>query len=74
MDRTTAMQVLWPQSGAAIDMLANAIELCPEDLWPDPSCKAEFGHLSFHTLLRRPLDAAPRWVGRAPDAAIGGRP
>ncbi len=27
--------MIWSQFGAAIDMLANAIRACPDDLWYD---------------------------------------
>ena len=40
--------ILWPQFGAAIDMLENAMRACPEDLWNrDP----RFGHLTYHALF-----------------------
>jgi hypothetical protein len=53
---------LWPQFGAAIDMLENALVACPEALWmeriwPDPPPPefpphfAEFWYVTFHTLV-----------------------
>lgn len=42
---------LWEQFGAAIDMLANAIDACPESLWSDRSRHPEFWYLAFHTLF-----------------------
>ncbi len=41
---------LWDQFGAAIDMLENAIDACPEVLWADRSRTPEFWYLAFHTL------------------------
>src|SRR5690242_21916784 len=53
---------LWPQFGAAIDMLDNALVACPdslwnERLWPDPPPPqfpprfAEFWYVTFHALV-----------------------
>ncbi|MFD1602438.1 DinB family protein [Flavobacterium artemisiae] len=38
-------QILWRQFGASIDMLKNAIELCPESLW---DTEQQFGYNAFH--------------------------
>jgi DinB family protein len=51
--------VLWLQLGAAIDMLENAINACPDAVWSDPSRKPEwpendvvgFWYLVYHTLF-----------------------
>jgi hypothetical protein len=51
--------ILWQQSGAAIDMLENAIRACPEELWSDPSKRPEwvsknvvgFWYVAYHTLF-----------------------
>jgi hypothetical protein len=53
---------LWPQFGAAIDLLEKALVACPEGLWteriwPDPPPPefpphfAEFWYVTFHTLV-----------------------
>ena len=50
---------LWRQFGAAIQMLENALQSCPDDLWSaclwrDPAERpeyAEFWYLAFHTLF-----------------------
>ena len=50
--------VLRQQFGAAIDMLENAIRVCPEDVWCDLTSKPEwkendivgFWYVAFHTL------------------------
>ena len=39
---------LWSQFGAAIDMLRNAIEKCPDDLW---NSNRKFFYMSYHTLV-----------------------
>jgi hypothetical protein len=51
--------ILWQQFGAAIDMLGNAIEACPDSLWreqlwnhpTEPSGFSEFWYLAYHTLF-----------------------
>jgi uncharacterized damage-inducible protein DinB len=43
--------IIWQQFGAAIDMLENAIDLCPETLWGDRSKQPEFWYVAFHTLF-----------------------
>jgi hypothetical protein len=53
---------LWPQFGASIDMLENALVACPDSLWrqrlwpnhpapPFPPPFAEFWYVTFHTLV-----------------------
>ena len=52
-------QIIWQQFGATIDMLENAMRVCPDELWSDPSKKPEwirndvvgFWYLVFHTLF-----------------------
>jgi uncharacterized damage-inducible protein DinB len=51
--------LLWQQFGAALDMLENAIDACPAELWSDPSQRPAwtshsvvgFWHLANHTLF-----------------------
>lgn len=51
--------ILWRQFGAAIDMLENAINQCPDHLWSDPSRRPEwtsrdvvgFWYVAYHTLF-----------------------
>ena len=51
--------VIGQQFGAAIDMLENAICVCPDDVWSDPTKKPEwvandivgFWYLAYHTLF-----------------------
>ena len=56
---TTWNGILWGQLGASIDMLENAMEACPEEVWSDPARKPEwpnrgvvgFWYLVYHTLF-----------------------
>jgi uncharacterized damage-inducible protein DinB len=51
--------ILWQQFGAAIDMLEDAIEACPERLWSDSRKKPAgdsisgvgFWYIAYHTLF-----------------------
>jgi hypothetical protein len=43
--------IIWRQLGAAIDMLRNAIDACPDELWRDRSRTPEFWYVAFHTLF-----------------------
>jgi hypothetical protein len=68
--------VLWLQFGAAIDMLKNAIDACPDEVWSDPSKKPEwpsndvvgYWYLVYHTLffLDFDLSDAPEEEFRPP--------
>ena len=44
-------KIISQQFGAAIDMLENAMNACPEQLWFDRSRQPEFWYLVFHTLF-----------------------
>jgi hypothetical protein len=46
-----AKKELWQQSGAAIDMLNNAIRACPDPLWGDRNQRPEFWYTAFHALF-----------------------
>jgi len=43
--------MIWQQFGAAIDMLENAMNDCPENVWGDRSQRPEFWYIAFHTLF-----------------------
>src|SRR5260370_31419072 len=51
--------VLWQQFGAAIDMLENAIRVCPDEIWSDLSKQPRwvdndvvgFWYVAYHTLF-----------------------
>jgi hypothetical protein len=42
---------LWQQFGAAIDMLENAMNACPDPVWGDRILASEFWYITFHTLF-----------------------
>ncbi|MBZ0298036.1 MAG: DinB family protein [Anaerolineae bacterium] len=49
---------VWRQFGAAIDMLDDAISLCPDELWtavlwkdPDDAAYGQFWFVAYHTLF-----------------------
>jgi hypothetical protein len=43
--------VIQSQFLAALEMLKNAIEQCPEAMWADPQPKNKFWHVAFHALF-----------------------
>ena len=42
---------LWAQFGASIDMLENAINMCPEKIWNFKNDFSDFWYLVYHTLF-----------------------
>ena len=48
---TTFKNIVWSQFGAAMDMLGNALEACPDELWGDGTRQPEFWYVAFHTLF-----------------------
>lgn len=48
---TSWKEAVWGQYGAAIDMLENAVNACPDDLWGDRSRNPEYWYLVYHTLF-----------------------
>ncbi len=69
-------EILWRQFGATIDMVGNALEACPEDLWKahmwnDPAMPPEFSqfwYVAFHTLFWLDLYLYGRVEGFLPPA------
>ena len=61
-------EVLWHQFGAAIDMLENAVDACPDELWGDRSCNPQYWYLVFHTLFWLDLYLSGTLKGFAPPA------
>ncbi len=57
---------VWGQFGAAIDMLENALRVCPEELWSDRSRRPEFWYLVYHTLFFLDLYLSGSLEGFAP--------
>lgn len=67
MDRSWK-DLLWPQLGAAIDMLENAVLACPDELWSDRSQQPEFWYPVYHTLFFLDLFLSGTLEGFAPPA------
>jgi hypothetical protein len=70
-------EILWRQFGAAVDMLENALRLCPDELWsarlwggerPELS---EFWYVGYHTLFWLDLYLFGSVEGFAPPAPFG---
>jgi hypothetical protein len=67
-------KILWDQFGASIDMLDNAMNACPDDLWSDPSKPPAWDHngivgfwyLAYHTLFFLDLQLSGPAEGFAP--------
>ena len=60
--------IVWQQFGAAIDMLENAIDACPDDLWNDRSRQPEFWYVAYHTLFWLDLYQSDSLEGFSPPA------
>ena len=43
--------IIWHQFGAAIDMLENAMNACPDVIWGNQIRHSEFWYIAFHTLF-----------------------
>jgi len=65
---STFRAIVWSQFDAAIDMLANAIRACPEDLWRDRARHPEFWYVAYHTLFFLDYDLSARAESFAPPA------
>jgi hypothetical protein len=59
-------KILWHQFGAAIDMLENAVDACPDELWGDRSRRPEFWYTVYHTLFFLDLYLSESVEGFAP--------
>ncbi len=62
-------RVLWDQFGAAIDMLANAIRVCPDELWTHTAPggpPAPFWRMAYHTLFYLDMYLSEEPAGFAP--------
>ncbi len=65
--------IIWPQFGAAIDMLANALRACPEDVWDSPLTPSDpepqystFWYIAYHALFWLDLYLSGTVEGFAP--------
>jgi hypothetical protein len=68
--------IIWPQFGAVIDMLENALRACPDELWRDSLWSnrseqpefSEFWYIVYHTLFWLDLYLSGSVEGFAPPA------
>lgn len=58
--------ILWNQFGASIDMLENAINACPKEVWGDKPGFYEFWYYAYHTLFFLDLYLSESEEGFAP--------
>ena len=65
MPDTIWKSILWPQFGAAIEMLENALTACPDELWSDRSPRP-FWYVAYHTLFFLDLYLSDSLEGFAP--------
>jgi hypothetical protein len=72
---TMLKTILWQQFGAAIDMLDDAISLCPDKLWtavvwkdPDGAEYGQFWFVAYHTLFWLDLYLTGQSEGFVPPA------
>jgi uncharacterized damage-inducible protein DinB len=66
MPDTIWKSIVWPQFGAAIEMLENALAACPDELWSDRSRCPEFWYVVYHTLFFLDLYLSDSLEGFAP--------
>jgi hypothetical protein len=53
LDLERVITIVWRQFGATIDMLENAIDACPAEVWdvPERPVDRQFWYLAYHTLF-----------------------
>ena len=52
-------QTIKSQYYAALEMLKQAVEACPESLWDDPGYESPFWHIAYHVLFYTHLYLQP---------------
>jgi hypothetical protein len=65
---TLLKTMIWHEFGASIDMLENAMRVCPEAVWGDRSLRPEFWYVAFHTLFFLDLYLSDTDAGFSPPA------
>ena len=58
MDRTLK-DILWLHLAATLDMMDNAMSVCPDELWERPSPQMGFWYMAYHTLWFLDHDLSP---------------
>ncbi len=74
--KSSSNMIIWQQFGAAIDMLANALRACPDELWHErlsndrslPPEFSEFWYVAYHALFWLDLYLFGAVEGFAPPA------
>lgn len=81
MDDSIIRQSILGQYRAGLDMLGNAMELCPEDLWFSTEYRNRFWHIAYHSLFYTHLYLQPSesdfqaWSKHVPNSNyLGPRP
>jgi hypothetical protein len=67
----TFRTILWQKFGAAIQMLENAIDHCPDEVWGDQIDFFEFWYIAYHTLFFLDFGLSETPDGFAPPAPFG---
>jgi DinB superfamily len=67
----TFRQIFWQQFGAAIQMLENAIQECPDEVWGDQTREPQFWYLVYHTLFWLDFGLSESPNGFTPPAPFG---
>jgi hypothetical protein len=62
---------LWKHFGASLDMLEQAINACPEEVWGENFAFQEFWYISYHTLFWLDVYLSDGLEGFAPPAPFG---
>lgn len=63
---TTWKPILRQQFGAALEMLGNALEACPDELWTDRTRRPQFWYVVYHALFFTDLYLSGSAEGFAP--------
>jgi hypothetical protein len=66
IDTLAIRSILKSQYHAALTMLRDALERCPEDLWTDTSYKNSFWQVAYHTLFFTHLYLQPNEAAFVP--------
>jgi hypothetical protein len=55
----TLKEILWLHLNASLDMLDNAMSVCPDELWERPSHEMGFWYIAYHALWFLDHDLSP---------------
>jgi hypothetical protein len=81
MDDSNIRQAILRQYRATLEMLGQAMELCPEDMWFSTTYRNRFWHIAYHALfythfyLQRSQDDFQPWTKHVQNSNyLGPRP